>query len=156
MSQKLDGWIFNRFRQNLLGNRFLSESTVFNHHITVKEPSKDCSRVLCVSLMTLLNLTKINWNRYGHLIQSSVKHTKVYQVTNIWLSFFFAIFFKKIILIMKPSRAMSFTSLSKNYQMIPIQLMNLNCGSDKRLIMSLPMVTQRMRLKNFSRRILKN
>ena len=57
---------------------------------------------------------------------------------------------------MKPSRAMSFTSLSKNYQMIPIQLMNLNCGSDKRLIMSLPMVIRRMRLKHFSRRILKN
>ena len=73
-----------------------------------------------------------------------------------YLTVFFAIFFKKIILIMKPSRAMSFTSLSKNYQMIPIQLMNLNCGSDKRLIMSLPMVIRRMRLKNFSRRILKN
>ena len=160
MSQKRDGWVSNskfkpktndklysdtRFWVNQL---FLIIIPLVKNHQRIVHESYVSSWWRCWTWGKSVGTDTVIW--YSH-----PSNTRRFIRLQIFCCLF-AIFFKNIILIMKPSRAMSFTSPSINYQMIPIHLTNLNCGSDKRLIMSLPMVIRRLRLKNFSRRILKN
>ena len=72
------------------------------------------------------------------------------------ISFLTLRFIQKRNLKLKSSRKMLFTSLLKIYQTILTRLTNFNYGLDKRLITSLLMVIRRMRLRIFSRKILKN